>query len=32
MPHVFASAVGLFEAARAAHDVVAAFLRAQVGA
>jgi monoterpene epsilon-lactone hydrolase len=32
MPHVFPSAVGLFEAARAAHDVVAAFLRAELGA
>ena len=32
MPHVFASAVGLFEAARAAHDLVAAFLRAELGA
>jgi acetyl esterase/lipase len=32
MPHVFPSAVGLFEAARAAHDTVAAFLRAQLGA
>src|SRR5580692_8171089 len=30
MPHVFPSAVGLFEAARAAHDLVAAFLRAQL--
>jgi monoterpene epsilon-lactone hydrolase len=32
MPHVFPSAVGLFEAARTAHDVVAAFLRAELGA
>ena len=32
MPHVFPSAVGLFEAARAAHGVVAAFLHAKLGA
>src|SRR5580698_291683 len=32
MPHVFPSAVGLFEAARTAHDVVAAFLRSELGA
>jgi acetyl esterase/lipase len=31
MPHVFPSAVGLFEAASAAHDLIAAFLRAQLG-
>jgi monoterpene epsilon-lactone hydrolase len=30
MPHVFPSAVGLFDAARAASGVVAAFLRAQL--
>jgi hypothetical protein len=30
MPHVFPSGVGLFEAAGAAYDVVAAFLRARL--
>jgi acetyl esterase/lipase len=30
MPHVFPSSFGLFDAARAAHDLIAAFLRAQL--
>jgi len=30
MPHVFPSAIGLFEAARSAHDAVAGFLRARL--
>src|SRR5207249_224605 len=30
MLHVFPSSIGLFEAARAAHDLIAAFLRAQL--
>jgi acetyl esterase/lipase len=30
MPHVFPSNIGLFEAARAAHDVIAAFLHAEL--
>ena len=30
MPHVFPSSFGLFEAARSAHDLIAAFLRAEL--
>jgi acetyl esterase/lipase len=30
MPHVFPSNIGLFDAARAAHDIIAAFLRAEL--
>lgn len=30
MPHVFPSSLGLFEAARSAHDLIAAFLRAEL--
>lgn len=30
MPHVFPSSLGLFEAARSAHDLIAEFLRAEV--
>ena len=31
MPHVFPSSIGLFEAAQAAHDLIAGFLRAELG-
>lgn len=30
MPHVFPSSIGLFEAAQAAHDLIAGFLRAEL--
>jgi acetyl esterase/lipase len=30
MPHVFPSSIGLFEAARSAHDLIAEFLRAEL--
>jgi len=30
MTHVFPSSIGLFEAARSAHDLIAAFLRTQL--
>jgi len=30
MPHVFPSSIGLFEAAHSAHDLIAAFLRAEL--
>jgi epsilon-lactone hydrolase len=30
MPHVFPSSIGLFEAARAAHDLIATFLRTEL--
>jgi len=30
MTHVFPSSIGLFEAARSAHDLIAVFLRTQL--